>query len=105
MSLQRRSKTHNSSSYIGSGNQVSVFNRRPKKPFGKIRRIYGEHIIGETGIFDNSAYGNLSETEKLRARNHVQSIIDKEKKRQFYNYVGYAVLIISVIILTIVIMN
>ena len=30
--------------YIGSGNKTSVFTRRPKLPFEKIKEIYGEEL-------------------------------------------------------------
>ena len=105
MKFQRTTKTYNSSSYIGSGNKSSTFNRKAKSAFQKIRTVYGNQLSRNQGEIDYVTYGNLSEEEKVKIRNHVQSIITKEKKRQFYSYLSYFILIVFVILLTIIIMN
>jgi len=105
MGLQRRTKVYNSSSYIGSGNQAATFNRRPKKAFQKIRTVYGEHIIGETGTLDHTSYGNLSPEEKEKARKHVAAIIARQKKRQFNSYLIFGLTCLTGIVSMIIIMN
>lgn len=105
MGLQRRIKVYNSSSYIGSGNQTSVFNRRPKKAFEKIRNIYGEHITGETGTLDHTSYGKLSKEEKEKARKHVAVIIERQRKRQFNSYIIFGITCLAGIVSVIIIMN
>ena len=105
MGLQRRSKSFNSASYLGSGSDISVLNRRPKKAFQKIRGIYGEHIIGETGTLDHTSYGNLSAEEKAKARRHVSSIIEQTKRRKFNSYLIFGLTCLTGIISVIIIMN
>lgn len=103
--MQRRTKVYNSSSYIGSGNQASVFNRRPKKAFEKIRNVYGEHITGETGGFDHTSYGNLSKEEKEKARKHVAAIIAQTRRRKLNSYIVFGITCLVGIISVIIIMN
>ena len=105
MGLQRRSKSFNSASYLGSGSDISVLNRRPKKAFQSIRKVYGDHITGETGTLDHTAYGNLSQTEKQHIRQRVCSIIEKEKRRQFYSYLAFGLTCIIGLIAVIIIMK
>lgn len=95
----------NSSSYIGSGNQSFVFNRRPKKAFEKIKQVYGDHIIGETGFLNHRSYGNMSREEKHRARLHVMGIIEKQKRRQRNAYLVYILTGLTGIIAMIILMN
>jgi hypothetical protein len=105
MPLQRRSKNFNSASYLGSGSDISVLNRRPQKAFQKIRSVYGEHIVGETGTLDHRAYGNLSQTEKQQMKERVRRIIAKEKRRQFYSYLFFGVTCLAGLIAAIIVMN
>ena len=103
--MERRTKVYNSSSYIGSGNQASVFNRRPKKAFQKIRSIYGEHILGETGKLNHTSYGHLSQAEKETIRLRVQRIVEQQKKRQLYAYVWFGVTCLAGLVTMIIVMN
>lgn len=105
MAFGRRTKSMNSSSYIGSGNQSFVFNRRPKKAFEKIRQVYGEHIIGETGFLDHTSYGKMSREEKEKARFHVMAIIERQRRRQRNAYVVFAFTCLTGVVAMILIMN
>ncbi len=95
----------NSSSYIGSGNQSFVFNRRPKKAFERIRQVYGDHIIGETGFLDHTSYGKMSREQKEKARYHVMAIIEKQKRRQRNAYLIFAFTCLTGVIAMILFMN
>lgn len=105
MGIQRRSKSFNSSSYLGSGSDLSVLNRRPKKAFQEIRRVYGEHIIGETGNLDHTSYGNMTAEEKEKARKYVSAIIEQTKRRKFNSYLIFGLTCLTGIISVIIIMN
>ena len=91
----------NSTSYIGSGNQSFVINRRPKKAFERIRQVYGEHIIGETGSLDRTSYGKMSREEKEKARFHVMAIIERQRNA----YLVFAFTCLTGIISMIILMN
>ncbi len=67
--------------YIGSGNKVSVFNRKPKVAFEKIKYIYGEELerVNSNTKIKNFSFKDLSEKEKLEIRNRIKVKIRKDQ--------------------------
>lgn len=105
MGFKKRTRNFNSSSYLGSGSDNSVLNRRPKKAFQYIRQVYDENLIGETGILDRTAYGRMSQTEKEKMRYRVRSIIERQKRRQFYSYLWFGMTCLVGFLIVVAIMN
>ncbi len=67
--------------YIGSGNMSSVFNRKPKVAFEKIKYIYGEELerINCNTKIKKSSFKDLSKKEKFEIRNRIKVKIRKDQ--------------------------
>jgi len=67
--------------YIGSGNKTSVFTRKPKIAFDKIKYIYGEELerLNSKSSKKRYSFKNLNEKEKLEIRNRIKFKIQKEQ--------------------------
>lgn len=68
-----------SSGYIGSGNKPSVFNRKPKTAFQKIREKYATEYLKLTQEKDLSR--DLSKDEKLQLKHKITAQIKQEKRK------------------------
>ena len=69
--------------YIGSGNKTSVFTRKNKLPFDKIKSIYGNEMerLKTEKTLQNKPFKRLSESEKLAIRKRIKAQIQKEQTR------------------------
>ena len=67
--------------YIGSGNKTSVFTRKNKVPFDKIKSIYGDEMerLKPGKTTQNKSFKKLTESEKLKIRKRVKAQIQKEQ--------------------------
>ena len=69
--------------YIGAGNKTSVFTRRNKIPFDKIKSIYGNEMerLNTEKKLQNKPFKRLSESEKLEIRKRIKAQIQKDQTR------------------------
>ena len=69
--------------YIGSGNKTSVFTRKPKIPFEKIKDIYGSELerLKSEKVDQKISFKKLTEKEKLEIRKRIKTQIRKEQNR------------------------
>ena len=80
------------SGYIGAGNRVSVFTRRSKPPFSKLKQIYGDHL---------EALGN----EHLISKDHpkvspeLKERIRESFKKEYRKYIQNQILSIAISVL------
>ena len=93
MSIKRRMPA--SSGYIGAGNKTSVFNRKPKVAFEKIR----SHLDQE---FDKVNYRalekqRLSQKERDEIKSRIRKQIRADKKKEIV-YAVFAVLLSLVLL-------
>ncbi len=87
----------NSSSYIGAGNNLSVFNRKPKTPFKKIKKLYdieSEKIIKRKKWTKRT----LTEQEKNEIREQIKKRLVAERKKNWI--IGIITFIIILTILS-----
>ena len=83
MRENRRERMSVSSSYIGAGSLTSVFARRPRIPFVRIKQIYGDELERFKLEKDkNKASTELSEKEKKEIKTLVKRIVNRNKKRE-----------------------
>ena len=69
--------------YIGAGNKTSVFTRKPKNSFEKIKDIYGNELERlKSGNSDQKkSFKDLTEKEKLKIRKRIKTQFRKEQNR------------------------
>ncbi len=86
--------------YIGAGNKTSLFTRKPKLPFRKIKEIYGEeleHFTANT-INPENKQTPLSVEDIKKIRDNVKKQLKREQKKN-----SIALLIALFVILVIII--
>ncbi len=88
------------SGYIGAGNNINVFTRRPKPSFSKLKQIYGEHLedfkVNDSTHKDRKKISNeLREKIKANAR--------KDYKRFIRNQIIIALISLIIVFLMILI--
>lgn len=95
----KRTRLQVSSWYIGAGNKPSVFTRRPRKPFEKIREKYERQIkkvpSGKKGY--KSSLSELSKAEKDALKKSVKSELKKEILKKIF--IGILTIILTGILL------
>ena len=69
--------------YIGAGNKTSVFTRKPKTSFEKIKDYYGNELERlKSGNSDQKkSFKDLTEKEKLKIRKRIKTQFRKEQNR------------------------
>lgn len=84
MRQNRGRRMNPSSGYIGSGNKTSVFTRRSKSPFSKVKEIYGDELerLKSEKQKSNLSFKKLTEKEKLEIKERVKGQVKKERKRE-----------------------
>ncbi len=84
MKRDRRPRMSPSIGYIGSGNKTSVFTRRSRIPFKKVKEIYGEELerLNFKKIKPNLFFKKLTEKEKLEIKERVKSQVIKERHKE-----------------------
>jgi len=83
MRENRRERMSVSSAYIGAGSLTTVFARRPKIPFVRIKQIYGDELERfKSEKVKDKAPTELSEKEKKKIKTLVKKIISRNKKRE-----------------------
>ena len=87
----------NSSSYIGAGNSLGIFNRKPKAAFHKIKKLYDVEIAKRKS--ELALQGKeLTEKEKNKIKEIVEKTFLVEKKKN--RIIGMIAVMIIVIILS-----
>ncbi len=100
MNLLRKKRRMNlSSSYIGAGNQASVFNRKAKIPFKQLKSIYGEELALLKVQQSDAPFKNhiLSETDRVLLMQKIRETIKEQRRKSIIN------LILTLIIITLLI--
>jgi len=84
MGRDRRPRMNPGVGYIGSGNKTSVFTRRSKLPFAKIKKVYGEELerLKQDQIQQNFSFKKLTEKERLEIKERVKDQIIKERRKE-----------------------
>jgi len=95
MRRNRRPRMSPGIGYIGSGNKTSVFTRRPKLPFEKIKEIYGEELekLNSKKIKGNLSFKKLTEKEKREIRERVKGQLKKQQRKE--GIIGIIVFLIA----------
>ena len=95
-----RSSFNISSWYIGSGNKVSVFTRRPHKPFAKIKEIYGDELERLKNDKQNPhlTFKTLSKEEKQEIRTRLKRQLNKERKKKIIDSMISILITASIIV-------
>ena len=98
---QRRHFRIGVSGYIGAGNKIEVFTRRPKSSFSKLRQLYGDQLER----LKSSHSGPIEVSEiSLELREKIKSDIRKQYKRTKRNQIfAFSISIVILVILIIVI--
>ena len=78
-----------SSGYIGAGNKTSVFNRKPKVPFEKIRTRLDLEF--ESANHGNPEKKRLSQKEREQIKARVREQIRVDRRKEIF-YVAMALL-------------
>jgi hypothetical protein len=81
--------------YIGAGNKTSVFTRKPKIPFKRMKDIYGNELERlKSGKSDRKkSFKKLTEREKLEIRKRIKIQIRKEQNKNIL--IGIIAIIIT----------
>lgn len=84
MGRDRRPRMNPGVGYIGSGNKTSVFTRRSKLPFAKIKQIYGEELerFKPEKTKHNFSFKKLTEKERLEIRKRVRVMVIKQRRKE-----------------------
>lgn len=103
----RRQRMTISSSYIGSGNLTSVFARRPKIPFVRLKQIYGDEMERFRIEKNSEQYqkSELTEKQKKIIRKRVESIIKRNKNRELTNGIIAILITLGLIYLFLIIIE
>jgi len=82
--------------YIGSGNKTSVFTRKPKIPFEKMKDIYGNELerLKSEKSDRKKSFKELTEREKLEIRKRIKIQIRKEQNKNLI--IGIIAIIITI---------
>jgi len=82
--------------YIGSGNKTSIFTRRAKPPFSKVKAIYGEELerLKLEKVDQKLSFKELTKEEKLRIRSRIKAELLSERKKQI---VAFTILVLFVL--------
>ena len=98
MRRNRRPRMSPGVGYIGSGNRTSVFTRRSKLPYEKIKEIYGEELerLNSKKIERNFSFKKLTEKEKLEIRERVRGQVIKEQRKELI--IGIITFLIALVI-------
>ena len=96
MRQNRRPRMSLGFGYIGSGNKTSVFTRRPKLPFEKIKEIYGEELekLNLKKNKQNLSFKKLTIKEKLEIRERVKGQLKKQQRKE--GIMGIIVFLIAI---------
>jgi len=86
----------NSSSYIGPGNNIENFNKRPRTPFGKIKRLLAVDVDKRLKK-KNLKNRKLTEKEISKIRASIRLELLAERKRNLL--IGVITIVILVLIL------
>lgn len=85
MRKKKRTQFHSNFGYYGFGNLSSVFNRRPKPIFERIKTIYGDEMerLKYEKKFQNKFHQDLSKEEKEEIRKKVRISLKKADRKEF----------------------
>ncbi len=99
MKKRQRRRMNLTFGYIGSGNKTSLFTRKPKTPFRKIKEIYGEELEHFTTKIRNSEDKKtpFSVEDKEKIRNNVKRQLKREQRKNIR-----ALLIVFFVIIVII---
>jgi hypothetical protein len=85
MSFQRRMPA--SSGYIGFGNKSSVFNRKPKVAFEKIRSYYDQEL--DKVFYAEQEKQQLSDAQREAIKASIRRKLEKERREEiFYAFIA-----------------
>lgn len=87
---KRRHKT--GFSYIGAGNSTSIFNRKPKKVFSKLKNELNSKSVSEYKLQFNNKL--LSEEEREKIKNDIRS---KNRQKNILTLILSILLLIPII--------
>ena len=101
----RRERMSVSSAYIGAGNLTSVFARRPRIPFVKIKQIYGDELERFKLEKDKKhlVISELSQKEKKEIKTLVKGIMKRNRKQEITTRIITVILMLGLIYLFVLI--
>ena len=69
--------------YIGAGNRTSVFTRKQKVPFEKIKAIYGDEMerLHSEKLMQNKSFKKLTERDKLEIKSRIKTQLRRAQKK------------------------
>ncbi|MEN8123113.1 MAG: hypothetical protein ABFS35_22435 [Bacteroidota bacterium] len=103
MKKENRRRLILSSSYIGAGNITSVFNRKPKIPYKKLKEIYGDELekFKSKRVSKSIPKRKLTNAEIKEIRNKVRTNVLQERKKNLI--VGLIAIVILIVIVYLII--
>ena len=102
MRRNRRRRMSPGLGYIGSGNKTSVFTRKSKLPFEKVKEIYGEELerLNSEKNKQNLSFKKLTEKEKLEIRERIRGKVIKERRKELIIGIIVFLMALGIFILT-----
>ena len=85
---------------MGSRNLTSVFNRRAKSPFARVKEIYGGEVQKLTSVSESEklSFKKLSQNEKAEIRKRVKAQLRKSKNKEIIFGIIFFSLIIGTLL-------
>jgi hypothetical protein len=82
--------------YMGFGMRKEVYNRKPRKPFAKLKKLYDQELR-KSGTIKNSENRRFSKTEIQEVKERIRRRIRKEKQKDvFLTILSFVILIVLV---------
>ncbi|MFY0603798.1 MAG: hypothetical protein JXQ93_07590 [Flavobacteriaceae bacterium] len=98
MRKKRRAQSHSNFGYYGFGNVGSVFNRKPKPVFEKIRTIYGDELERlDYKKKGNKFHQDLTQSDREAVRKKIRDTFKKQRKIEILKISLFIIVIIILI--------
>jgi hypothetical protein len=101
MKKKRRIQSHSNFGYYGFGNVSSVFNRKPKPIFERLKTIYGDEMERSSYKKDasNKFHQQLTKKEKEEIKKRVRATFKRTRQLEIFKVISFFAIILFLIFL------